>query len=114
MATSSIINSHFDTKFPASLISNSFLQFIRYTKISEWGLDKIFNSNELKSSFYDMTSFEINPNLAKSIFRGKSPKYSANSTKLILNQKCNRWNSIEIEHSKTVDEPWFGSSALLA
>lgn len=87
--------------------TNSFLQFITYTKISEWGLDKIFNSNELKSSIYDMTSFEINPNLAKSIFRGKSPKYSDNSTKLILNQKCNRWNDIEIEHSKTVDKLWF-------
>ncbi|OOV29789.1 hypothetical protein BXU11_07955 [Flavobacterium sp. LM5] len=87
--------------------SNSFLQFIRYTIISEWGLDKIFNSNELKSSLYDMTSFETNPNLVKSIFRGKSPKYSENSTRLILNQKCNRWNNIEIEHSKTVDERWY-------
>jgi type I restriction enzyme S subunit len=88
---------------------NSFLQFIRYNKISVWGLDKIFNSIELKSTLYDMTSFEINPSLAKSVFRGKSPKYSENSTKLILNQKCNRWNIIEIEHAKTVEERWFDS-----
>lgn len=89
--------------------SNSLLQFIKYTKITEWGTDKIFNSNKLRSSLYEMTSFEINPNFAKSIFRGKSPKYAENSTKIILNQKCNRWNKIELEHSKTVEELWFNS-----
>jgi restriction endonuclease S subunit len=89
--------------------SNSLLQFIKYTKITEWGTDKIFNSNKIRSSIFEMTSFEINPNFAKSIFRGKSPKYAENSTKIILNQKCNRWNKIELEHSKTVEEQWFNS-----
>ncbi len=88
---------------------NSLLQFVSYTKITEWGTDKIFNLSKIKSSIYEMTSFELNPNYTKSIFRGKSPKYSNNSTKIILNQKCNRWNNIELQHSKTVDEIWLNN-----
>ncbi|MGV8994526.1 MAG: restriction endonuclease subunit S [Flavobacterium sp.] len=92
---------------PAEKESNSLLQFISYKNIFEWGTDKILNLKVLKSSLYEMASFEIMPNLSESVFRGKSPKYSDNSKKFILNQKCNRWNSIEIQHSKTVDEGWF-------
>lgn len=92
---------------PEEKKTNSFLQFIQFKKISEWGIDKILNFNELKSLYFEMTSFEINPYFSNSIFRGKSPKYSENSSKFILNQKCNRWNNIDIIHSKSVDEIWF-------
>lgn len=43
------------------------------------------------------------------IQRGKSPKYSDNGVFKMLNQKCVRWFSINIEHSKAVDEIWFNS-----
>lgn len=26
---------------------------------------------------------------------------------MILNQKCNRWNDLELEHSKSVNDEWF-------
>ncbi|ENA1806339.1 restriction endonuclease subunit S [Flavobacterium psychrophilum] len=89
--------------------SNNLLQFVSYIKINEWGTDKIFNLSKIKSLMYEMTSLELKPNYIKSVFRGKSPKYSNNSNKTILNQKCNRWNKIELEHSKTVEEKWFNS-----
>lgn len=43
------------------------------------------------------------------IKRGKSPKYSENGVSKMLNQKCVRWFSINVEHSKAVDEVWFNS-----
>ncbi|MBD3842415.1 MAG: restriction endonuclease subunit S, partial [Campylobacterales bacterium] len=35
------------------------------------------------------------------------PKYSDKSDSIILNQKCIRWNCIELEHSKSVDDDWY-------
>jgi restriction endonuclease S subunit len=40
------------------------------------------------------------------IQRGKSPEYDENSEKIILNQKCNRGDSIEFEFAKKVSEEW--------
>lgn len=54
-------------------------------------------------------ALENSPSLFEEAFRGKSPKYDKESNKFILNQKCNRWNYIELEFTKTVDEKWFTS-----
>lgn len=39
--------------------------------------------------------------------RGKGPEYSQNSDTICLNQKCNRWNKIDLSHAKTVSKKWF-------
>lgn len=39
--------------------------------------------------------------------RGKGPEYSQNSDAICLNQKCNRWNKIDLSHAKTVSKKWF-------
>jgi type I restriction enzyme, S subunit len=41
--------------------------------------------------------------------RGKSPKYDKNGETQILNQKCVRWFSIDIQHCKTVSLDWHKS-----
>lgn len=41
------------------------------------------------------------------IQRGKGPVYSENSNLVILNQKCNRGDEIDLEFAKFVDEDWF-------
>jgi len=41
--------------------------------------------------------------------RGVTPEYCENSEKKILNQKCVRWNRIEVEWSKPVLPNWFNS-----
>lgn len=87
-------------------IQSQKLFFINYTSIKEWGLDKIFGRNKYLSTKYDIHSFSENPSLSKEILRGKSPKYKNESTQIILNQKCNRWNEIDLTHAKTVDERW--------
>lgn len=38
--------------------------------------------------------------------RGKIPKYDKTGLARILNQKCNRWNSLKLEHSKKVNDKW--------
>ncbi len=39
--------------------------------------------------------------------RGRGPEYSQNSDAICLNQKCNRWNKIDLSHAKTVSKKWF-------
>jgi type I restriction enzyme S subunit len=43
------------------------------------------------------------------IFRGRSPVYQEGSGKLAINQKCVRWNGIDIVHAKEVSEGWIQS-----
>ena len=42
-------------------------------------------------------------------FRGKSPKYDKNSNVLAINQKCVRWNYIDLSHCKNVKDDWYKS-----
>lgn len=93
-----------EKKQPGKLI------FVHFKDIKEWGIDKISNRTfNLFNSHYEIVSLSNSSNLYIDVFRGKSPKYSENSTKYILNQKCNRWNSIEIEHARKVDDSWINS-----
>lgn len=82
------------------------LSFIQFKNIIEWGLDKNNYQSGISSKKYEMTSFEKKQEYFKEIFRGKSPKYDEKSNKIILNQKCNRWNEIELEYAKKVNEKW--------
>ena len=43
------------------------------------------------------------------IFRGRGPVYQEGSGKLAINQKCVRWNGIDIVHAKEVSEGWIQS-----
>lgn len=85
------------------------LQFVRFSKLDLWGIDKICNQIASDNSKYPIVSLESNSNLYTDLFRGKSPKYENGTNKFILNQKCNRWNEFELEHAKTVNEKWFNS-----
>ncbi len=82
------------------------LQFINYKDIEFWGTDKLLQHAQTENSKHSLLSLNAKPEIVDEIYRGKSPKYDSSSNKLILNQKCNRWNAIELEHSKKVDEVW--------
>lgn len=80
------------------------MEIKKYSKINVWSYDitkEIFNYN----STNECTSFVERPEYLVDLFRGKSPKY-VDSNVFILNQKCNRWNDIDISFSKTVDKNW--------
>ena len=85
------------------------LQFVEFYKMDFWGVDKIKLDKELRSSRYEVTSIGDFPELLVTCFRGKSPKYTEISPKFILNQKCNRWNSIDFSFVKSVDEDWYNN-----
>lgn len=90
---------------------NSLLSFINYSTVKEWGLDKIISTNNYNSNNYQVANLESNSKFINEVFRGKSPKYSADSNRVMLNQKCIRWNAIETEWAKTVNENWINSIA---
>lgn len=85
------------------------LQFVNFMNVKLWGLDKISGNNAFSSSKYKLCSLSDNRNLYLDAFRGKSPKYENNTNAIILNQKCNRWNSIDLQYAKTVSEAWLNS-----
>jgi restriction endonuclease S subunit len=85
------------------------LQFLSYKTLNEWGIDKITDTSSFVSNKYDLASFAKDTSLAINIVRGKSPQYKFNSDAIILNQKCNRWNEVQLKFAKTVNEKWLNS-----
>ncbi|HCN38440.1 MAG TPA: hypothetical protein DIS94_12100 [Bacteroidetes bacterium] len=85
------------------------LQFVNFKDLVTWNFRQISEDEQLKSKKYPVTSIEKYPELAVSVFRGKNPKYQDDTEAIILNQKCNRWNAIELEHAKTVNPKWLAS-----
>lgn len=82
------------------------IHYAQSKNITSWGVDKILNSLSFKSLKFPTATLESNPVLYKDIFRGKSPKYDKNGRGRILNQKCNRWNFIELKFARTVSDLW--------
>jgi len=83
------------------------IYLINYKSIDCWGVDKILRSETFISSKFDMVNLVGNPYFYIEAFRGKSPKYDFKGTKLILNQKCNRWNEINFGFAKKVNDNWY-------
>jgi len=88
---------------------NSFINFIKFSDISLWGVDKMLGGDRFKSSKFKLHSINTNPQLYSELFRGKSPKYEDKSNTYILNQKCIRWNYIERKHVKSVSKLWLNT-----
>ena len=58
------------------------------------------------SNLGEFITFKSKPTWIKTVFRGKSPRYSDGCTSVILNQKCNRTDQIDLSFAKTVDAEW--------
>jgi len=84
------------------------LHFLNYSEIVNWNIDNK-DISLFKSSKYEITSILMDTSLADDVFRGKSPKYDSNGNSIILNQKCNRWNHIQIKYAKNVNDKWYAS-----
>ncbi len=85
------------------------LLFINFGLVLEWGVDKILAKSNKKSALFRITSLENSSEMVLDVFRGKSPKYKEGTNSFILNQKCNRWNEIDMSFVKSVDEEWLKS-----
>ncbi|CEN34692.1 restriction endonuclease subunit S [Capnocytophaga cynodegmi] len=85
------------------------LQLVEFQDLQFWGVDKIITNNRYTTKRYKSYSIGNVPNLIIENFRGKSPKYKLDSEKYILNQKCNRWNSLDLSFVKSVEENWYNT-----
>lgn len=81
-------------------------ELIKYSQIRGWDVENILNNNIYVSSKYDTISLNKDNSLYTDIKRGKSPQYNKESDVFILNQKCIRWGSIDIQYAKPVDSTW--------
>lgn len=103
------IFSELGLKIKKDLKQDKLLNFVKFSNLKLWGVDKICGTNRFYSEIYKLHSLNGTHNLYIEAFRGKSPKYENNSNSIILNQKCNRWNSIDLNFAKTVSELWANS-----
>lgn len=87
--------------------SSSLLSTVRFQNIQQWGYDKIAIDFPYSFEKYKGHSLSSNPNWLKEIYRGKSPEYQPYGKCIILNQKCNRTNEIDLKYAKAVSEKWF-------
>jgi hypothetical protein len=85
------------------------LQFVRFKDLEQWGVEKVLEKRFISAMRYQAVTLLDNPHLYYEAFRGKSPQYDSSSQSMILNQKCNRWNMIEIHHAKPVRHSWLSS-----
>lgn len=86
-------------------VSKVGLSFVSYTDIVEWGYN--VDNSRFQSNIYKTISLSISPELFNDAFRGKSPKYDSEGNSTILNQKCNRWNKLDLSYVKTVNDKWY-------
>lgn len=80
--------------------------FTSFSSLFQWGVDKNTTFFPYEFKKFPAYSFASRPSWIKSLFRGKSPKYSNESSCIILNQKCNRTDYIDLSFAKTVDSNW--------
>lgn len=85
------------------------LNLVEFKDVLEWGTDKLLSSSDFESKQFKLKSLSKYEYLVEDVFRGKNPKYTEKSDKYILNQKCNRWNKIELEFAKTVVAEWYNN-----
>lgn len=88
------------------LTPSTIISFTAFSKLYQWGVEKNATSFPYKFTKYKAYSFGSRPTWVKTILRGKSPKYKADSTSVILNQKCNRTDYIDLSYAKAVDTEW--------
>lgn len=89
--------------------SKSEIHLIQFKDLDSWGFDRVLSSESYHSEKYPTITFERFPAYILNVIRGKSPKYDEKGNHLILNQKCNRWNKIELEYAKKVSDKWYDS-----
>lgn len=87
-------------------ISKPLLSTVRLQDIQQWGYDKIAIRFPYAFEKYEAYSFASHPSWLKEIYRGKSPVYCKQEDFIILNQRCNRKNEIDLRYAKNVSETW--------
>lgn len=80
------------------------LRILNYVDIENWSTTNR-DIDRYRSKIYRTTSIVKNSLLADFISRGKSPEYGSGTHK-ILNQKCNRWNELDLTFTKSVSDYW--------
>lgn len=87
-------------------IESAKLIFVKYDELPNWNLSRVLKNNQSKSDKYPIyTLAEMHDDVLLSK-KGFKPKYKENSPIRILNQKCIRWNFIDIQYAKGVDSCW--------
>ena len=89
-----------------SSTQHTLLQTARFRSLTQWGYDKVEGRFPFRFTTYPPVSLEQAPQLCLELFRGKSPRYDPQGTQVVLNQRCNRKNEIQLQYAKPVSAAW--------
>lgn len=82
------------------------LKFLNYDMLVNWNVGAALRESSFESDTYPTMMLSELQESIHLLKRGDSPRYAVQSSAKILNQKCVRWNYIDIAYAKPVDESW--------
>lgn len=82
------------------------LIFLNYDSLVSWNVETALRETSFESDKYPTKMLSELQESILLLKRGDSPHYVAQSSAMILNQKCVRWNYIDTAYTKSVDENW--------
>ena len=89
-------------------IESARLLFVKYNSLTNWNVNMAIKGERSESEKYPTyTLSELREDILL-CKRGYNPKYKEESSVRILNQKCVRWNYIDLQFTKGVDCTWAG------
>lgn len=82
------------------------LLFVKYEELTNWNVSVAVKADQLKSDKYPIyTLAELRDDVLLNK-KGYNPRYEETSSTRILNQRCVRWDYIDLQYSKGVESVW--------
>ena len=87
-------------------IASTKLFLVKYDTLTSWNVNDAIRGDRSESDKYPTYTLSELHNVILLCRKGNKPKYEEKSPLRILNQKCIRWNYIDLQHAKGVERVW--------
>lgn len=87
-------------------IASTKLFLVKYETLTSWNVDDAIRGDRSESDKYPTYTLSELHNDILLCRKGNKPKYEEKSPLRILNQKCIRWNYIDLQYAKGVERAW--------
>lgn len=95
-----------DDKSLSGSVQSGAISLVPYRYLTSWNVETLFWGSLLEQTRYPSVSLSELQEDIQLLRRGVPPFYDKNATEVILNQKCVRWNYIDREFGKAVNNQW--------
>ena len=82
------------------------LMFVKYEELANWNVSVAVKADRLESDKYPIYTLAELGDVVLLNKKGYNPRYDETSSIRILNQKCVRWDYIDLQYAKGVNSIW--------